>query len=65
MYFEILLDAVLGEREILHESECGICGYEEIYYKNPTTQETLGRACKNCNFVQKFDYKASESNSKE
>nr|WP_263324783.1 acyltransferase [Neobacillus sp. Marseille-Q6967] len=57
MYFDILLDAILGEREIFHIIECPVCHYEEIYYEDAKTKELLGRACSNCNFVQKFDFK--------
>ncbi|MGX6444056.1 acyltransferase [Neobacillus sp. K501] len=62
MYFELLLDAIFGNREILHEMECSICGSDEIYYIHPETKESLGRACKKCNFVQKFDFENSHSN---
>jgi DNA-directed RNA polymerase subunit M/transcription elongation factor TFIIS len=58
----MLLDAVFGPREVLHEMECGICGNDEIYFRHPHTKETLGRACKTCNFVQKFDKENSETN---
>lgn len=54
MYFENLLDVLLGPREILHDMECSVCGYEEVYYINPITREQIGRACKGCNFVQTF-----------
>ncbi|MCM3569389.1 acyltransferase [Neobacillus mesonae] len=56
MYFEVLLDALLGEREILHSMECPVCGFDEIYYCDPVTLKQLGRACQGCNFVQKFDF---------
>ncbi|WP_202171440.1 acyltransferase [Bacillus sp. USDA818B3_A] len=55
MYFESLLDAVLGERQIFHMIECPVCGYEEIYYEHCGTKRLIGRACRHCNFVQKFD----------
>lgn len=55
MYFELLLDAVLGERQIFHIIECPVCGLEEIYYVHQETKKLIGRACSNCNFVQKFD----------
>ncbi|MED3563098.1 acyltransferase [Bacillus sp. MUM 116] len=56
MYFEHLLDAILGERQIFHIIECPVCGLEEIYYENSKTRRLIGRACCNCNFVQKFDF---------
>lgn len=55
LYFEALLDAVLGEREIFHIIECPVCGFEEIYYQNAKTKRLIGRACSSCNFVQKFE----------
>lgn len=55
MHFEFLLDAILGQREILHDMECSVCGHDEIYYIHPITKKQLGRACKGCNFVQKFN----------
>ncbi len=60
MYFEYLLDAILGPREILHEMECQVCGFNEVYYKDPHTGEQTGRACQSCNFVQKFDFHKSK-----
>ena len=56
MYFESLLDALLGPRESLHEMECSICGFDEIYYIDPLTGKQIGRACQQCNFVQKFEF---------
>ncbi|AZU64508.1 acyltransferase [Neobacillus mesonae] len=56
MYFEYLLDALLGPREILHSMECSVCGLEETYYRDPVSRRQLGRACYGCNFVQKFDF---------
>ncbi|MBI0577752.1 MULTISPECIES: hypothetical protein [Bacillaceae] len=56
MHFEFLLDAILGERQIFHIIECPVCGLEEIYYENAKTHRLIGRACSNCNFVQKFDF---------
>ncbi|ARK32230.1 hypothetical protein BkAM31D_21555 [Halalkalibacter krulwichiae] len=56
MYFEHLLDIVLGERKILDIIDCSICGFEEIYYQHPITHIQVGRACSHCNFVQKFDF---------
>ena len=55
MDFEILLDAILGERRIFHIIECPICGFEEIYYEHHVTKRLIGRACSCCNFVQKFE----------
>ncbi|MCM3729755.1 acyltransferase [Neobacillus cucumis] len=55
MYFESLLDAVLGERQIFHIIECPVCGLEEIYYEHSVTKRLIGRACRNCNFVQRFE----------
>ena len=55
MYFESLLDAVLGERQIFHIIECPVCGFEEIYYEHNVTKRLIGRACRNCNFVQRFE----------
>ncbi|NMD68725.1 acyltransferase [Bacillus sp. DNRA2] len=55
MYFELLLDALFGPREAIHEVECSVCGFNEVYYRDRTTKVTLGRACQRCNFVQKFD----------
>jgi hypothetical protein len=60
MYFEILLDAVLGDRQIFHIIECPVCSYEEIYYEDAHTKELIGRACSTCNFVQKFDFVTEE-----
>ena len=34
MYFELLLYALFGKREVLHAMECQICGYDEIYYND-------------------------------
>lgn len=56
MYFEILLDAILGERQIFHIIECPVCNYDEVYYEDANTKELIGRACSNCNFVQRFDF---------
>lgn len=55
VYFEFLLDALLGPREIIYEVECSVCGFNEVYYRDKVTKENLGRACKQCNFVQKFE----------
>ncbi len=60
MYFENLLNVVLGQREILHIIECPVCEFDEVYYKSPLTNEQLGRACSKCNFVQKFDFTERE-----
>ncbi len=54
MYFEFLLDAILGPREVIHELECSVCGFFEVYYQDAITKETIGRACEQCNFVQRF-----------
>lgn len=56
VYFENLLDAVLGERKIFHVIECDVCGFDEVYYEDASTKKLVGRACCNCNFVQKFDF---------
>lgn len=55
MYFENLLNAIFGPREILHDMECSVCGDSEIYYINPETNKQIGRACRGCNFVQTFE----------
>ena len=54
LHFELLLEAVLGQREIIHELECTICGFNETYYWDPVTRQPIGRACNTCSFVQKF-----------
>jgi len=56
MYFENLLNALFGEREILHVMECQVCGFDEIYYLEPSTKKQIGRACEGCQFVQKFEF---------
>jgi hypothetical protein len=56
MYFENLLNAVLGQREILHIKECEICGYDEIYFIDTHTEKQIGRACHECRLVQKFNF---------
>lgn len=56
MYFEYLLNALFGSREILHVIECEVCGFDETYFKDPQTGKQLGRACQGCGFVQKFDF---------
>lgn len=56
MYFDFLLDALLGQREVLHSLECSVCGFDENYYIEPSTKQQIGRACQGCNFVQKFDF---------
>jgi predicted nucleic-acid-binding Zn-ribbon protein len=61
MYFEYLLDATLGPREIFYVIECSICGFDEIYYKDPETNQFIGRACANCNSLQKFDITVNET----
>ncbi|MBY6052109.1 acyltransferase [Cytobacillus firmus] len=60
MHFELLLEAVLGHREIIHELECTICGFYETYYRDPVTRQSIGRVCNTCNFVQKFELSLSE-----
>lgn len=55
MSFEDSLDIWLGEREIMEEVECTICGHDETYYMNPLTNKTIGRACKTCDFIQKIE----------
>ncbi|MFC4322592.1 acyltransferase [Litchfieldia salsa] len=55
MYFESLLDAIFGPREILHVMECSVCGFNEVYYIDAETNVQIGRACQGCNFVQRFD----------
>lgn len=54
MNFEFLLDKLLGQREVIHEVECPICGDYEVYYRHPITKENLGRACEYCVYVEKF-----------
>lgn len=54
MNFDLLLDKLLGQREIIHEVECGVCGDFEIYYRDPITKETIARACEYCVYVQKL-----------
>ncbi|MBT2687378.1 acyltransferase [Bacillus sp. ISL-47] len=61
MHFELLLEAVFGKREMIHEIECSICGFNETYYRDPVTKQCIGRACMTCNFVQKFDSVKEES----
>ena len=56
MDFKYLLDVTLGEREIFYVIECSICGFDEIYYKNPQTKTFIGRACATCNCVQQFKF---------
>ncbi|MCT8137639.1 acyltransferase [Anaerobacillus sp. CMMVII] len=54
MNFELLLDKLLGQREIIHEVECSVCGDFETYFRDPITKENLGRACEHCVYVEKF-----------
>jgi predicted nucleic-acid-binding Zn-ribbon protein len=56
MHFENLLDILLGNRGIFHIIECSVCGFDEIYYDDPLTKKQIGRACKNCSFVETFDF---------
>jgi predicted nucleic-acid-binding Zn-ribbon protein len=60
MHFEGLLDTLLNEREVFHVVECEVCGFDEIYYKDPWSGKQIGRACKRCQFVQRFDFKESK-----
>jgi Zn ribbon nucleic-acid-binding protein len=55
MSFDLLLDAILGERQISYIIECPVCGFEEIYYEHNKTKKLLGRACSHCQYVQLFD----------
>jgi hypothetical protein len=55
MYFNFLLDALFGHREVLHAMECSVCGQDEVYYLDAETKRQIGRACEGCNYVQKFD----------
>ncbi|WP_339251568.1 acyltransferase [Sporosarcina sp. FSL W8-0480] len=54
MNFENLLDKLLGQRELIHEVECAVCGGFEAYYRDPFTKENLGRACEFCWEIQTF-----------
>lgn len=56
MSFELVLDAILGKRELFHVIDCTICGYEEIYYVEPESKQQIGKACSHCGFVQKFEF---------
>lgn len=56
MNFDYLLNALFGEREVLHALECSVCGFDEIYYLDPSTKKQIGRACQGCQFVQKFEF---------
>ncbi|WP_209121600.1 acyltransferase [Alkalihalobacillus sp. BA299] len=60
MSFELLLDAILGDRELFHSIECTICGHEEIYYIDPNSKQQIGKACSKCGFVQKFVFDHQE-----
>ncbi|WP_078429865.1 acyltransferase [Alkalihalobacterium alkalinitrilicum] len=60
MSFELLLDAVLGERELFHVIDCTVCGSEEIYYVDPISKQQIGKACSQCGFVQKFEFDHQE-----
>jgi hypothetical protein len=55
MKFQNKLNIILGERIILHTMECSVCQHNEYYYIHPVTRKQLGRACENCNSVQRFD----------
>lgn len=54
--FNQLLDNVIGPRLIFHVMECYICGYDEIYYQHPDTQEQIGHACEGCYYVKPFSF---------
>ena len=56
MYFNSLLDILLGPRVVLHKVECSVCGFDEVYYLDSITLKQIGRACESCNFIQKFDF---------
>lgn len=56
MNFDYLLNALFGDREVLHALECSVCGFDEIYYIDPSTKKQIGRACQGCQFVQKFEF---------
>lgn len=56
MYFDLLLDALFGPREVLHAMECPVCGHDEIYYLDAKNKKQVGRACQGCSFVQKFEF---------
>jgi hypothetical protein len=58
--FDIILDAILGPRKILHIMECPVCGFDEVYYIHLETEEQIGRACTTCSFVQKFEFSNGE-----
>lgn len=51
MKFEVLLDAILGPREMFYHMECHVCGSVEIYYQDPETKKQIGFACRGCNWV--------------
>jgi hypothetical protein len=55
VYFNSLLDAFFGPRNIFHVIECSVCGFDEIYYEDKETKKVIGKACSGCNFVQKFE----------
>lgn len=54
--FVLLLDTIIGPRNIFHVMECDICGWNEIYYQHPETKVQIGFACEGCNYVKKFEY---------
>ncbi|AGK55842.1 hypothetical protein B1NLA3E_20520 [Bacillus sp. 1NLA3E] len=41
MYFEFLLDAILGPREVLHELECSVCGFLKYITKTQLQRRLL------------------------
>ncbi|MFQ3544373.1 acyltransferase [Halobacillus rhizosphaerae] len=59
MGFNELLDSLFGEREVFHILECPVCSFNEIYYADPVTKKTTGRACEQCGSVQVFAYDRS------
>ncbi|WP_144512789.1 acyltransferase [Bacillus sp. FJAT-22090] len=54
--FDMKLDNILGTRKAFHIMECEICGFDEIYYKDPKTNQQIGVACEGCNYIKKFDF---------
>ncbi|UCZ52963.1 acyltransferase [Bacillus shivajii] len=55
MSFNLVLDAILGERITFYEVECLACGFNEVYYADPHTNKQIGRACQHCDSIQVFD----------
>ncbi|MCD8510616.1 MAG: acyltransferase [Bacillus sp. (in: Bacteria)] len=54
MTFKLLLTEILGSHKVFHVMECSVCGHDEVYYKDSKTNKVSGRACQNCNYVQKL-----------